>query len=350
MKLFIYADPHWSSYSSIIRSRGQKYSTRLENLIKTINWVEESAVMLNCDAVVCLGDFFDKAELNSEELTALREILWNDLPHHFIVGNHEMGRHNLQYSSSHLFELCPNACVSDVVGIIRDSRGTQICLLPYVLESDRMPLSSYLPPTDGDRIILSHNDIKGLQMGKFISQDGFTIEEIKENCRLFINGHLHNGTELGNIINLGNITGQNFSEDSSKYRHNALLLDTENFSVSSLENPYAFNFYKLDFTPYTKDDVEVIRTVLSKTIGPNAVCSIHVREDTKFIVEDILSICHNIVECRVILDMSFRDSSGENLADIRAEKLDHLSKFAEYVRTNIAGTELIEEELMRILV
>ena len=33
MKILFYADPHWSTTSSIVQSRGKKYSTRLENLI-----------------------------------------------------------------------------------------------------------------------------------------------------------------------------------------------------------------------------------------------------------------------------------------------------------------------------
>ena len=113
MRYFIFADPHWSSYSSIVRSRGEKYSTRLENLIKTINWVESEAQNQNCNTIVCLGDFFDKSELNSEEITALQEIKWANIIHYFLVGNHEMGRNNLELSSSHLFALIPHIAVLD---------------------------------------------------------------------------------------------------------------------------------------------------------------------------------------------------------------------------------------------
>ena len=36
-KFLIYADPHWSQYSSIVRKRGNKYSMRLHNLINSLN-------------------------------------------------------------------------------------------------------------------------------------------------------------------------------------------------------------------------------------------------------------------------------------------------------------------------
>ena len=42
MRILIYTDVHFSQYSSIIRSRGKKYSTRLENLINSINNVKDN--------------------------------------------------------------------------------------------------------------------------------------------------------------------------------------------------------------------------------------------------------------------------------------------------------------------
>lgn len=74
MKILLYTDVHVSEFSSIIRSMGEKYSTRLENLIASINWAEKIATENNCDEIICLGDFFDKPELNSSELTAMKEI------------------------------------------------------------------------------------------------------------------------------------------------------------------------------------------------------------------------------------------------------------------------------------
>ena len=101
MKICIYTDNHYAQYSSILRNRGSKYSVRLENQIESLNWVEELSAQTKCDRVVCLGDFFDKPELNAEELTALKSIKWNkDATHIFLVGNHEMGSNDLEYSST----------------------------------------------------------------------------------------------------------------------------------------------------------------------------------------------------------------------------------------------------------
>ena len=63
MKILVFGDCHWSTYSSILRKRGLNYSTRLHNLIDSINWVEEQAIENHVDVVVGLGDFFDKEKI-----------------------------------------------------------------------------------------------------------------------------------------------------------------------------------------------------------------------------------------------------------------------------------------------
>lgn len=348
MRLFIYADPHWSSYSSILRSRGIKYSTRLENLIKTLNWIEAEAMSRNCDVIVCLGDFFDKSELNSEEITALQEIMWADIPHWFIVGNHEMGRSTLEHSSSHLFDLLPNASVINEVSLF-NTDDTTLVSIPYILENNRKPLKEYLAPYEmrENVIVLSHNDIAGIQMGKFLSTAGFSIEEIEENCKLFINGHLHNGADIGNkIINLGNITGQNFSEDASTYDHNALLLDTTTKSIEKIKNPYALNFYKINLTNLqpTIDDA-LINKILDSLEFP-AVATIKVNSDNAFLVNDLVSSANNIIECRCIVERV--GNTEEVVVSNDNTSLDHLLKFQQFVLENIGTSDLIKNELERV--
>ena len=315
-----------------------------------MNWIEEQAEINRCSAIVCLGDFFDKSELNSEEITAIGEIMWADMAHWFIVGNHEMGRNNLEHSSSHLFEMLPDGLVIDEP-MAFDTHDTTIILLPYILESHRKPLKEYLTDKNfmglgalkENVIILSHNDIAGIQMGKFLSTDGFSIEEIEENCSLFINGHLHNEADIGkNIINLGNITGQNFSEDAFKYGHRALLIDTNTKSVQKFENPYAMNFYKVDCTRMKES--EMIETL--NGLKYPAVATIRTSGSMIHSVNKQLSETSNIISHRVLVDAN---TTTNNVVDeIEQTSLDHISKFVEYALTNIGADELTKNEIERI--
>ena len=61
MRILLYTDNHFCTNSSIIRKNGEKYSIRLENQIKSVNWAEQLGIEKNCDMVIHLGDFFDKS-------------------------------------------------------------------------------------------------------------------------------------------------------------------------------------------------------------------------------------------------------------------------------------------------
>ena len=71
MRLLVVGDVHWSEYCSIVRKQGLFTSMRLENLIESVQWVENLVETEHIDEVVYLGDFFDKSIINCEEIFAL---------------------------------------------------------------------------------------------------------------------------------------------------------------------------------------------------------------------------------------------------------------------------------------
>lgn len=355
MKYLLYTDPHWCAYSSIIRSRGKKFTTRLENLIDSLNWVEDLALKNLCSATICLGDFFDKTELNAEELTALNEVKWNDWPHYFIVGNHESNLSSLMFSSTNALTKKDNFHIVDKpLQIFLPSDGGNLVLLPYILEEDRKPFKDYMPK-NGRTIVLSHNDIKGIQYGGFLSKIGFNLKDIEDNCALFINGHLHNGTYLNDkktILNLGNLTGLNFGEDSFKYEHRVAILDTDTLKLQFFVNPFAFNFFKLeinsleDITKYaayfsSKSD-KGIADITSNNPIITARCRECMIEKTKAFLDDI----PDLVESKILI--ATEESSSIDEKDISQSELtkdDHLNQFSKFVLDKLGKSDIIEEEL-----
>ena len=344
MKILLTTDLHWCQYSSIVRSRGEKYSTRLEHLISSINWSEELAEITRCDFICHLGDFFDASSLNAEEISALEDIKWlNDKKHFFICGNHEMGSHDLEYNSAKVFNSVPNCeTISSPKSFLLSDCKTCLCFLPYVLEANRKPISEYFPETEGfKRIILSHNDIAGIQMGQFISKTGFSIEEIENYCEKFINGHLHNGEKITDkIINLGNLCGQNFSEDAEKYSHCAYVLDTDTLRLTGYENPHSFNFYKLDGK-------------LPNALNNNAVITLKCKEKDYDWFQSKLSELKEsgrVIEYRILIERELKETEDEDYAQtIELTSVDHLKRFSEYVHENIGVSEIIDKELQEVL-
>ncbi len=336
MKLGIIGDVHWSKYSSIVRSRGTKYSTRLENCIDSINWAE--SITSDCDKIIYLGDFFDNESLKSEELTALKELKWNDKEHIFLVGNHELGLNNLIFSSAHIFNLS-NMEVIDKPTLIKDITSMyDICFLPYILENTG-DVSDYLFKTTNKKIVFSHNDIAGIQMGKFLSKTGFTITSIENNCELFINGHLHNGSKVSDkIFNIGNLTGQNFSEDASVYSHQIFKLDTSTLDIEAFVNPFAFNFFK--FLSY--DDL------VNYNFPSNSIVTAKLGSDLIDKAKEFVSDNSNIIAYRFILDTLQNNNTvvSENVS----LSVNHLDKFQEFVLSKLGNEDIVKEELSEVLV
>ena len=326
MKIGIVGDIHWSKYSSILRSRGKKYSKRLENCIDSINWAEE-LLGDRCDIVVYLGDFFDHESLKSEEITALSEIEWNKVPHHFLVGNHELGLNDLSFSSAHIFNLKDPQVIDHPTTWIYSN--VEVCYLPYILNNTGK-LDDYFDAKTEKRIIFSHNDIAGIQLGKFTSTAGFSIENIEANCDLFINGHLHNGSKVSDkIYNVGNLTGQNFSEDANIYKHNIFILDTDTLEIEQIENPYAIKFYKFNS----------LEDLINYKFNSNSIVTAKLYNKSIKKAKEFVNNNSNIIAHRFIISQDETKNISEN-SDISLA-VNHLEKFQEFVLDKLGNDKIV---------
>lgn len=347
MKILVYSDNHWCQYSSILRKRGTKYSYRLENQIKSINWAEDLARTLHCSMIVHCGDFFDKESLNSEEITAITELNFEEsVDHIMLVGNHEIGLRDNSYSSSQLFGIKDTFSIINKPMTIELDDFHQLCFLPYDIDSNDKLIEDIFPKTYKKRIIFSHNDLAGIQLGQFMTKSGFKLDNIEDNCDLFINGHIHNGQRITTkIFNIGNLTGQNFSEDALIYSHSVFVIDTDNLKIDVFDNPYAINFYKLDFTE--NNSIDYINEISSKL--SDAVITLKCNEDDYDYlskrfgkVEDEIVPKHNsILECRFIV----KNKEIEVDSNITDLSIDHQNEFKNYILNEFGTDELVLQEL-----
>ena len=335
MRLLIYSDVHWCVYSSILRERGEIFSKRLENLIKSVNWAEGLAIEKQCDRIYCLGDFFDQSVISAEELTALNEVKWSSsIPHYFITGNHEAGSKDLYMNSLETLGL--SSFIKTIKAPeIEDIDNCEFIYLPYSQEYN-------LDWVDVDRtkcrILFSHIDIKGIQMGPVISKVGYEIEELDKLCSIGFNGHIHNRSRISSkLLNVGNLTGQNFSEDGLKYSHGVYLFDTDTKELVFEENPYALNFYKLDLRNKTVLPVDKLK---------NAVLSVQAFHSDKEQIEKFISDV-SPVAYRVSYEYEpLKDNECIDVSQLVAT--DYLKRFADYMQS-IDSSEIMKEELEEVL-
>lgn len=332
MRCFVVGDVHWSTYSSILRSRDDECSTRLKNLLLSVDWAESESKSRGCDVVVYLGDFFDRPELTSEEITILQKVSWNlDAKHFFIVGNHESGLTDLRYSSTKVLEkngfvIVDRPCVID--GLV---------FVPYANDPSSVDLHALVEGIERP-VVFSHNDIKGIRYGAYMSKNGFELKDIESLGGIYVNGHLHNQTKFekdGRLyaINLGNLTGQNFSEDAFVYPHQAMILDSDTLDCSFVDNPHAIGFYKID---------EGSLSSLNE-LGDNAVVSVRCDEGSK---DDVLSklIAKGVLAYKITIIQS-ETTKGETNVE---KTTDHLGKFREFVMERLGTSDAIMRELGEI--
>lgn len=346
MKFLIYTDVHWCTYSSIIRSRGENYSKRIENLISSVNWAEELALKQDCDGVICLGDFFNKPDLTSEELTSITEIKWANLPHAFIIGNHDASNKSLSYNSV-------NVLSRDTFDIIKKVKKVKVTdkvyflFIPYLQDDVRQSILDYRTeleiPEDAKVIVLSHNDVKGIQYGPTLSKVGIDLEDIEEHCTLFLNGHIHNGNKIArNGFNLGNLTGKLFEEDAFKFSHQVIILDIngEDIGLDFIENPYAYNFYQLE--------VKSIQDLFKlDSLKNHAIISVKYLPEFKQELQEAISKHPNIEESKIIRIMEFIESADSGL--VKLADMNHLDQLKTFVLAELGSDDLLLEELNKII-
>ena len=341
-KVAICGDVHWSIYSSIVRKRGRKYSQRLENLIKSVNWFEKLAKDQGCNSEIFLGDTFDRPDLSAEEMTALQDIKWNKLDKHFIIGNHESNISTLEYSSTKFFESL-NANVVQKPQAVEINDKIDFHFIPYTLTEEVLPLSNYIVNKDKKNIIFAHQDLAGLQYGKFISKAGFDIDDIMNNCTLFFDGHLHNEQVINDKIFLvGILSGQNFNEDAFKYEHLVYILtidDDNSISVESFVNPEAFNFYKIKIE--SKSDFKLLSNLKN-----HAVISVMCEESLIPEVSKLIKSNRNIAESRLTVFYNYQYDSEGNEPSILVD--DYTKQFIMLAQKELTPSNILDNELARL--
>jgi calcineurin-like phosphoesterase len=289
---------------------------RLDYCVDSLNWVEQEATKLGVKKIIYVGDFFDRSDVNAEEISALAKVQWSNCEHIVIVGNHELSKES---NSVLLLQFLGFKVISEIENI------DGILYVPYLYNPNKFDYSLL----DNADIAISHNDIAGIQVGKFKTVNGLDLEKLKR-AKLFINGHIHNGSYLAdNVLNIGNFVGLNFSEDAFKYQHNVALVD--NGKVELIENPYTLNFYHL-----TK------LSELSK-IKDNAVVSFRCSRDDVDTVTKKLESNKKIKYFKVLLYSDVKTT--KEAVEEKLNKVNHIELFQSFMLEKLGTDKMIKEEV-----
>ena len=297
----------------------------------------------NCDLEVCLGDFCDRSDLTDEEISALREIKWNDIKKYFVVGNHESAQHELTFTTMQAIDNGNISIINRPTGVVIEDNTYYF--IPYFIDSDRPSFKEMIDDMKveprGKKIVFSHNDIAGINYAGFISKSGFSKEEIESSCDLFLNGHLHNGQKISDkIYNLGSFSAHNFTNDSFNYKYGAWILDTDDMSLEFIENPFSLNFYKLNIIE--ESDLKQ----LSK-IKNNSVLSIRY---STYLANELESELSKIKEKLIVTPRMMAIRETADAAEIKIQDLrsNHLERLVTFCRQALTNSDILEAELAEL--
>ena len=328
MLLGLYSDPHFSQSSSILIGNKGILSKRLVNLIESFDWMNNLFNSLKVDMVICLGDLTDKPVLTAEEITAMSKCYLEN--HIKLLGNHcrsdKDGRINAISTFDHVIDT-PGFLEDKLFPDVPFYKNSGIYFLPY--NSELIDLSTISPRP---KVILSHNDIKGYDFGGIKSSSGYALSDILQSCDLFINGHLHNGGWLvkDRIMNIGCLTGMNFSSTGGEWDSSVITLDTETLEIRRYDNPQAFKFRKCEFDtlPKLKGYLDNLRSSNSR----NYVLQVKVPEK---IAEDARKLLNQSesVEASRVLTVKEPSSHSDKIEVFKSEPKTVYEKFSDFIKT-----------------
>lgn len=315
------ADNHYCPNSSVVSGRRSgRYSDRIENQLESIRWVNSFGL-----PVVHGGDFFNNSIITSEEQTSLSGVKHLLKDWVFLRGNHE---------SAGEFDLL-GALGDKVIRVPTEAKigGMKTLFLPFN--------SSESDIKDKYDLIIGHIGLEGIPFGA----KGFNFELIDKSCDFFLNGHLHNRLELGrNKWNTGSLTAQNFSDNCVDYRKGLVIVDTVNRTLEFVENPYAFNFFKITWKDYLN---KYMGSPAGEAMRRSTSCiSISCKEGEK---SEILKSGQfdSVYYLRVSEDRSVKNSTESTHNSV--VEVDHLSKFRESFISKVGQSSIVLEELAEVL-
>ena len=325
-KLGIYADAHFSLNSSVVVGSKNSLSGRLTYLVESFEWMYKLFQQHGVETIIDLGDLADSYNLRAEEITAISKALSANpgIGEIHILGNHERLSKSGKINSVEFLSNIPDHwLITDVSQ--EDVCGVDVTFIPYGIYED-----GCFDDLKKTSIAFSHIDIFGADTGGWSLKSGLSPDYIAKRFKLTLNGHIHNGSWVikDKILNVGSISGQNFSSKILNWKPSVVILDTETLNVEFFENPYALNFYTQSFQ--TVSDVVKFVNGLK---GERNVLQVKVPLSISDDVKEVLGKSDAVLASRLNINVDSRELDGIDHGEI--ETLSSVeggfSKLADYI-------------------
>lgn len=359
MKLLIRGDDHFALNSSIILGSTGSTKGRLNNLIDSYKWFYNLAK--GYDMTVDMGDLTDSPTLRSEVITAISEAFSyrNDsIPEMYILGNHERLSSDGNINAVNFLSSMSNYTVytNPSVNIIN---RVMFCVYPYVsLNEDELDKFKSWIDTDvksvdkksyDRKLLFTHNDLFGADLGGWVSKSGLDPNLLSKNFDLTFNGHIHNGSWVKkNVLNLGSLSGQNFSSKFVNWEPSIASYDTDTNKVELIPNPHALKFRTV--TANSKSDLikKIADIKGTDSYGISAKVPLDLIDETRRILNNTEGIVGSRVQEKISKNSLDEESDGTQLSKFSDSKNGY-ETLRDYIDQTDLPTEIKKDEVLSIV-
>lgn len=296
-----YTDLHLSETSSIfpLSCENSIYTTRLQMIIDTAEWMYSVFEKNNVNLIINGGDTLDTNTISSMESKALSEFYLHSRGTREIhlLGNHEMLDKGSKFYSNAILDNLDFIDVYNEPTIINN----EISILPYM---DHKYIDNNILSNISNKILFSHIDIKGSHLTlNYLADSGVDPELLSMYFNLVVNGHIHTYERLesseNEIYNIGSVSSNSFA-DSSNYIPSITIIDTEDLSIKRFFNPYAILFRKLRCNSVN----DLLKSLDNLDNNYRHILRVSTNHNLRDDFRQILDTRDNIVTYRVVSDLS----------------------------------------------
>lgn len=350
MKIGIYTDLHCSYTSSIlpINTQGTKFSTRLQMIIDTGEWLNNLFNSNGVDMIINGGDTCDSNILKSTEITALSEFFKKfdgGIPHYVITGNHEILDDESEFHATSILDGLPNIYVISKPKKLNDC----VSVLPYRKDTE---VSNELLKSLSNKLLVSHIDIMGSSLrAEYIMDSGVSPELLAEYFDFVANGHLHTAervnTSKNTVYNIGSVSSVSFV-DNNGYIPSAVIYDTDTGKLERFCNPHAILFRKINVGSVS----ELINVVTGMNSSYRYVIRVTCPYDCRDDIRNFLSGRENVLSYRVVSNNQGKtvNLSGDSLLVKNLDRRsDMKSEFVKFLNSNPDSMKYPMKEYMEVL-
>ena len=215
-----------------------------------MQWARSLFKEKGCGLIINDGDFLDSDVIKSETSHVIAEIFKDNAQEEILLlGNHEMRDANGQFNSLSILSNYPKLRVINKLTKITLSDGTNLIFQPYTSKMENIKkLTDLLDETKGKKILFSHLTYSNLPDVYMPGLGEIDYNVVKDRADLIFNGHIHTAFETANFIQVGTLTGLNFSDDYTYHRPGVIIFNTETLTWERIENPKAILYQKTNVT------------------------------------------------------------------------------------------------------